>query len=171
MIGIDTLDRLLTAFVIAGALCVAAWFGVHHYGAERYKEGYAAAIAAGKAQHDRDAAAALKTESDLRAKLAAQDADAQQKEIEHAQALADAQRRVRAGTDRLRCPAAGPVQPAAAPDDRPATAGPATDGGGPDLVPEAAADVLGYGAAVASLVSRYERVIERYNECRTVNAR
>jgi hypothetical protein len=169
MIGIDTLDRLLTAFVIAGALSVAAWFGVHHYGAERYKEGYAAAVAAGKAQHDRDAVEAAKTESDLRAKLAAQDATTQQKEIEHAQALADAQRRVRAGTDRLRCPAS-PVQRAAAPDDRPAAAGPATDGSGPDLVPEAAADVLGYGAAIAGLVSRYERVVERFEECRAVNA-
>jgi hypothetical protein len=170
MIGIDMLDRLLTAFVIAGALSVAAWFGVHHYGAEHYKEGYAAAIAAGKAQHDRDAAAALKTESDLRAKLAAQDADAKQKEIEHAQALADAQRRVRAGTDRLRCPAS-PIQSTAAPDDRPAAAGLAVDSGGPDLVPEAAADVLGYGAAIAGLVSRYERVVERFEECRAVNAK
>lgn len=169
MIGIDTLDRLLTAFVIAGALSVAAWFGVHHYGAEHYKEGYAAAIGAGKAQHDRDAAAAVKTESDLRAKLGAQDATAQQKEIEHAKALADAQRRVRAGTDRLRCPAST-VQSTAPAADRPAAAGPATDGGGPDLVPEAAADVLGYGAAIAGLVSRYERLEQRFEACRAVNA-
>jgi hypothetical protein len=170
MIGIDTLDRFLTGLVIAAALAVAGWFGIHHYGTERYNAGYAAAIAAGKAQHDRDAAAALKTESDLRAKLVAQDTEAQQKEIEHAQALADAQRRVRASTDRLRCPAS-PVQPTAAPADRPATAVAPADGGGPDLVPEAASDILGYGAAIAGLVSRYERLEQRFEECRAVNAK
>ena len=164
------LERLaISAFTLA-VILLGAVFGMKHYGTERYDEGYAAAVAAGQKQRDRDTADAAKRESDLRTQLAAKDADAQRKDQEHAQELADAQRRVRAGTDRLRCPAS-PVQPTAAPADRPAAAEPATDGAGPDLVPEAAADVLGYGAAVASLVSRYERVIERYNECRTVNAR
>jgi hypothetical protein len=38
-------------------------------------------------------------------------------------------------------------------------------------VPEAAADVLGYGAAIASLVSRYAEVIELREECRAMNAK
>jgi hypothetical protein len=170
VIGIDTLDRFLTGLVIAAALAVSGWFGLHHYGAERYNAGYAAAVDAGKAQHDRDAAAYRKLESDQRAKDAARDLDATRKDKEHAQALADAQRRVRAGTDRLRCPAS-PVQAAAAPGDRSVAAAPATDGAGPDLVPEAAADVLGYGAAIAGLVSRYAEVVQRFEECRAVNAK
>ena len=170
MISIDTLDRFLSGLLIAAALALAGWFGLHHYGAERYQAGYNAAVEAGKAQHDRDAAAYQKLESDQRAKNAARDADATRKDQEHAQALADAQRRVRAGTDRLRCPAS-PVQPTTTPGDRPATAAPATDGAGPDLVPEAAADVLGYGAAIAGLVSRYAEVVERFDECRAVNAK
>jgi hypothetical protein len=170
VIGIYTLDRFLTGLAIAAVLGVAGWFGLHHYGAERYDAGYADAIAAGKAQYDRDAEAALKTESDLRAKLAAQDADATRKDQEHAQALADAQRRVRAGTDRLRCPA-NPVQPTTAATSGSAAAAPETDGTGPDLMPETAADVLGYGAAIASIVSRYAEVVERFDECRAVNAK
>lgn len=164
------LERIAIAAFMLAALLLGAVFGMKHYGTERYDAGYAAAIAAGNAQHDRDAAAALKTESDLRQTLAEKDTQAHQKEIEHAQALDDAQRRVRAGTDRLRCPAASPVQPGAAPGDRPTSAGPATDGGGPDLVPEAAADVLGYGAAIAGLVSRYDRLEQRFEECRALNA-
>jgi hypothetical protein len=166
----NRLDNLLIGVCALLVLVVVCWFSVHHYGAARYDAGYAAAVAAGQAQHDRDAAAALKTQSDLRAKLALQDVIAQQKEIEHAQALADAQRRVRAGTDRLRCPAS-PVQPTATPADRPLAAGPATDGSGPDLVPEAAVEILGDGAAIAGLVSRYERLTKRFEECRAVNAK
>jgi hypothetical protein len=170
VIGIDTLDRFLTGLVIAAALAVAGWFGLHHYGAERYQAGYNAAVDAGNAQHDRDAAAYRKLESDQRAKDAARDAEATRKDQENAQALADAQRRVRAGTDRLRCPA-NPVQPASTPGDRPVTGTPATDGAGPDLVPETAADLLGVAADAAGLVRRYAEVIERYNACRAMNAK
>ena len=164
------IERLAIAAFTLAAILLGAIFGMKHYGTERYHEGYAAAIAAGQKQHDRDAAAALKTESDLRSQLAAQDADATRKEQEYATNLADAQRRVRAGTDRLRCPAS-PLQPSAAPTDRPVAAVAPTDGSGPDLVPEAAADVLGYGAAIAGLVSRYAEVAERFDECRAVNAK
>jgi hypothetical protein len=170
VIGIDTLDRFLTGLVIAAALAVAGWFGLHHYGAERYQAGYNAAVDAGKAQHDRDDAKYRKLESDQRAKDAARDAEATRKDQENAQALADAQRRVRAGTDRLRCPAS-PVQPTAATATGPTASTPATDGAGPDVVPEVAADLLGYGAAIASLVSRYAEVVERFDECRAVNAK
>ena len=166
----NRLDNLLIGACALLALLLACWFGAHRYGTEQYNAGYAAAIAAGKAQHDRDAAAALKTESDLRQTLAEKDAQANQKEIEHAKALADAQRRVRAGTDRLRCPAST-VQGASPAGDRPVAAEPTTDAGGPDLVPETAANVLGYGAAIAGLVRRYERLTERFEECRAVNAK
>jgi len=137
----------------------------------RFNADYDAAVAAGIKQHNREAEDNRKTESDLRAQLAERDTTAQRKEREYAQNLADAQRRVRAGTDRLRCPTAGPVQPAAAPGDRPVAAEPAADGGGPDLVPEAAADVLGYGAAIAGLVRRYDQVVARFEACRAVNAK
>lgn len=164
------LERLaITAFTLA-ALLLGAVFGMKHYGTERYDSGYSDAIAAGKQMHDRDAAAALKTESDLRQTLAEKDLKAHQKDQEHAQELADAQHRVLTRVDRLRCPAS-PVQPTAAPADRSSAAVPSTDGAGPDLVPEAAADVLGYGAAIAGLVSRYERLTERFEECRAVNAK
>ena len=170
MIGIDAIDRFLTGLVIAAALAVAGWFGLRHYGDARYQAGYNAAIDVGMKQRDREAAENRKIESDLRAQLAERDTEAQRKDQEHAQALADAQRRVRAGTDRLRCPA-NPVQPTAQAATGSAAAAPATDGAGPDLVPEAAADVLGYGAAIAGLVSRYAEVAERFDECRAVNAK
>jgi hypothetical protein len=57
VIGIDTIDRFLTGLVIAAALAVAGWFGLHHYGAERYDAGHAAAIAE---RAKADAAAVLK---------------------------------------------------------------------------------------------------------------
>lgn len=163
-------DRLAIVSIILAGLLLSAIISLHHYGEKRYEAGYSAAVLAGKEQHDRDAQAYRKLESDTRAQNEKRDADAQQKEQEYAQALADAQRRVRAGTDRLRCPAS-PVQRAAAPADRSVAAEPPADGSGPDLVPEAAADVLGYGAAIASLVSRYDRVVERFEECRQVNAK
>ena len=170
MIGIDTLDRFLTGLLIVVALAVGAWVTVMDYGDIRYQTGYNAAVDAGVKQSNREADENRKIESDLRAQLAERDAEANRKEQEYASNLADAQRRVRAGTDRLRCPA-NSVQPAAAPATGPAPSTPATDGAGPDLVPEAAADVLGYGAAIASLVSRYAEVVERYDECRAMNGK
>lgn len=166
----NRLDNLLIGTCAVLAPLLACWFGMHHYGAERYDAGYAAAITAGKQQHDRDAAAALKTEFDLRQTLAEKDLEAHQKDQEHAQELADAQRRVLTRVDRLRCPASS-VQPTAPAADRSASVVAPVDSGGPDLVPEAAADVLGYGAAIAGLVSRYERLTERFEECRAVNAK
>lgn len=164
------MNRLLLGVLIAAVLVVAGWFGLRHYGDARYQVGYNAAVDVGMKQRDREAAENRKIESDLRAQLAERDTEAHQKEIKYAQALADAQRRVRSGTDRLRCPA-GPVQPAAAPGDRPAAAGTPADGQGPDVMPEVAADLLGIAADVAGLVRRYERAIERFDECRAVNAK
>jgi hypothetical protein len=38
-------------------------------------------------------------------------------------------------------------------------------------VPEAAADILGDGATVAGLVRKYDRLTERFEKCRAVNAK
>lgn len=163
------LERVLAGILLLVALLALGALGIHRYGAARHQAGYDAAVAAGKAQYDRDAAAARKTESDLRAQLAARDADAFKKEQDHAASLEAAQRRVRAGVDSLRCPA-GPVPAGAAPDDRPAAGGPEADRAGPAIVPETASAILSDGAAVAGLVRRYERVVERFEACRAVNA-
>lgn len=53
---------------------------------------------------------------------------------------------------------------------RPDYGGPATEGEGPAIVPDAAADLLGDAAAIAGLVQRYDRVGERFEVCRAVNA-
>lgn len=163
------LEELLVVVLVVILIAATGLVGIHHYGAVQYQSGYDAAILAGKARRDHDAEANRATEASLRRQLALKDQDANDKEIEHAQALEAAQRRVRSGTDRLRCPAS-PVQPAAASDDRPAAASLATDGAGPDIVPETAADILGYGAAIASLVRRYDDVVYRFEACRKVNA-
>ncbi|WP_371763391.1 hypothetical protein [Massilia sp.] len=165
------LERLLVGVVLAVLLVTGGWLGVRHYGAERYDAGYDAAVAAGKEARDSSATVNLAIESGLRAQMLDRDTLALRKEQEYASNLEAAQRRVLVGTDRLRCPAASPVQPAAAPEDRPAAGAPAVDGGGPDLVPEASADVLGHGAAITSIVSRYAEVLEDFEACRAVNAR
>jgi hypothetical protein len=164
------LQALLIGVLAAIALAVGAWIWIDSYGDERYQSGYDAAVAAGIKQRDLEAAENRKTESDLRAQLAERDAAAQRKEQEYASNLEAAQRRVRAGIDRLRCPAST-VQPATAPATGSAASAPAIDGSGQDLMPEAASDVLGYGAAIAGLVSRYAEVVERYDACRAVNAK
>lgn len=156
--------------VVAGLLG-AGWLGLQGYGDARYQDGYDAAVDAGRKQHDHDAAVARETESALRAQLHARDADALQKENEYATNLAAAQRRVRAGTDRLQCPTARAVPAVTTAGDRPVAARPAADGEGPDLVPEIAAEVLGDGADIAGLVRRYQRLLERFEDCRAVNAK
>lgn len=166
----SALERLTAAAVLVLILLLGGAWWVHHYGAEQYEAGRTAAIDAGKEQHDRDAADARKTESDLRAQLRGKDADALKKKEEYAANLDDAQRRVRAGTDRLHCPVS-PVPAGATPGDRPASGGSGAGPEGPDIVPETAAEILGDGADVAGLVRRYERVVERFEDCRAVNAR
>jgi hypothetical protein len=161
---------LVSALVLVG-LCVAGWFSLQHYGAERHDAGYATAVAAVKEVRDSAAVANLAIESGLRAQLLDRDTTALRKEQTYASTLADTQRRVRAGTDGLRCPAADPVQPGTAPEDRPAAASAPADGQGPDVVPETAADLLGIAADVAGLVRRYDQVVERFEACRVVNAK
>jgi hypothetical protein len=164
-------QRLLAAVILVLILLLGGAWWIHHYGAEQYDAGYAAAVAAGKEQHDRDAAAARKTESDLRAQLRDKDTDAKRKEDEYATNLQNAQHRVRAGADSLRCPAAGPVPAAAASDDRPAAGGPDPEAERPRIVPEVASDLLGVAADLARVVRQYDRITERFEECRALNAK
>lgn len=167
----NALDRLLIGCILAAGVLFAGMVWVEHYGETKYASGYAAAVAAGQAQYDRDAAAARQTESDLRAQVAAREAAAIKKEHEYATNLEAAQRRVLTGVDRLRCPAASPVPAGAPPGDRPAAGAAAADGPGAELVPEAAADVLGIGATIAGIVRKYDEVVADYDKCRAVNAK
>jgi len=159
--------KLLDTILIGlGLACAALIIGAGAtYRDHVYQLGYDAAVAAGDAALEQATAAARQTESDLRSQLRARDADAFDKEKDHAETLEAAQRRVRAGVDSLRCPAAGSVPAATPADDRPAAGGPALDGPGPKLVPEVAAEILGDGAAIAGLVRRYERLEQRFDEC------
>lgn len=166
----SALHRLLCAVLAAVLLLIGAWFGVHHYGAEQRQAGYEAAVADGKEAREAAAIAALAIESGLRTRLLEQDTTALRKEQEHAESLEAAQRRVRAGVDRLRCPA-GPVPVAAPAGGGSAATGATVDGEGPAIVPEIAAEILGDAADVAGIVRRYERIIERFEACRAVNAK
>lgn len=165
-----TIERTLAGLIVLAGLLVVGWLGVMHFGATRYNAGYAAAVEEGN--KSRNAAAEINriTEADLRAQLYARDTAAHRKEQEHAQDLAAAQRRVRAGTDRLRCPA-GPVPAGATPGDRPAPVAPAADGEGQELVPDVAAEILADGADIARIVRQYDQVVERFEACRAVSAR
>jgi len=164
------LERILAGLILLAGLLALGALGIYRYGTTRYQAGYDAAVNAGKTQYDRDAAAARKTESDLRAQLRARDADAFTKEKDHAASLEAAQRRVRAGIDSLRCPA-GPVPAGAVPGDRPAAGGPEADGAGQAIVPETSSAILGDGAAVAGLVRRYARLEQRFDECEALRKR
>ena len=161
-------ERILVGLIVLAGLLVLGALGVRWYGASQHQAGYDAAVSDGKAQYDRDAAAARKTESTLRAKLRTQDADALKKKEEYEANLEAAQRRVRTGTDRLLCPGQVPV--ATAPGDRPSAGGPGPDRAGPAIVPEVAAEILGDAADIAGLVRRYDRVVQRFESCRALNA-
>lgn len=164
------LHRLTASALLLVVLVLGAWFGVRHYGAEQRQAGWDAAVAAGREQRDHEAALARERETGLRTELHTKDAAALKKEKEHAESLEAAQRRVRAGVDRLRCPAR--QVPAATPtSDRPAAAGLGADGEGPHVVPEVAADILGLAADHQRLLRNYGRVVERFEECRAMNAK
>jgi hypothetical protein len=163
------IKAMLSGLILLVGMLVLGALGIAHYGSVKYEAGYAAAVADGEARRQADAEIARQTETDLRNRLRAQDIAAHRKEQEHASTLQAAQRRVIAGADRLRCPAR-PVPASPAPEHRPAAGGTEADEAGPDLVPQAAADVLGYGSAIAGLVRRYERLEQRFEECRALNA-
>jgi hypothetical protein len=162
------LDRLLIGSILAAALLAGCWVTVTHYGTTRYEAGQAAAVTAGAKLRQAEAERNRQTESSLRAQLAAKDAAAFNKEKEYASNLEAAQRRVRAGTDRLLCPASAVPASTAAPD-RSAAGGVEVESAGPSLMPEAAADLLGVAGDVAGLVRRYERLEQRFEACRALN--
>jgi hypothetical protein len=162
------LDRLMIGGMLLAAVLIAGALQIKHYGAERYSAGQAAAVAAGAKLRQVEADRNRKTETDLRAQLDVADKQAHETEKTYEISLEAAQRRVRTGVDSLRCPASA-VPASAAAGDRRAAGGPATDVPGQELVPEAASDLLGDGAAIAGLVRRYERVVERFEACRAVN--
>jgi hypothetical protein len=168
---VSALDRLLLGCILAAAALVAGVLELRHYGAEQYRAGHAAAGVEGEKLRQAEADHNRKTESDLRDQLAQRDADANKKEQTYAANLEAAQRRVRAGTDRLQCPAASPVQSAATAADGPVAAGLEVEPAGPALMPESAADLLGVAADVAGLVRRYDRLEQRFEECRALNAK
>lgn len=165
----SALERLLAAVILVLALLLGGAWWIRHYGDEHYQAGWDGAVAAGKEARDSAATVHVAIESGLRAQLLDKDTSALRKEQEHAEALEAAQRRVRAGVDSLRCPASA-VQPAAPADDRPAAAGPAPDGQGAELVPDAAAALLGDGAAIAGIVRKFDRLNERFERCQALNA-
>jgi len=163
-------ERILGVVFVLTCLVVLGLLWLQHYGAVRYTAGYAAAVAEGQASRDALAEIYRQTEEDLRTQLYAKDDIAIRKDKEHAESLAAAQRRMLTGDDRLRCPASLlPVTTAT--DDRPAATGPAPQPEGPGLVPTASVDLLGIAADIAGLVRRYERLEERFDECRILNAK
>jgi hypothetical protein len=164
------IENVIVGALLLAGLLAAGWFGLDRYGDAQFEAGRAAALAAGEKVREHEAKQNRHIETDLRDQLLARDVAAHRKDQEYATTLEAAQRRVRAGTDRLRCPA-GAVQPATAATDRPATTEPDAYGLGPELMSEAAEALLGDAADVAGLVRRYDRVVERFEACRALNAK
>ena len=164
-----TIERSLAALIVLAGLVVLGWLGVMHYGGTRYNAGFADAVNVGKERLAFETELARRTEDALRVELRAKDDMAFTKEKKYVDSLAAAQRRMLIGVDSLRCPT-GPVSAADASEHRPDPIGSEIDPRGSGLVPEASADLLGIASNVAGLVRRYERLEERFEACRTLNA-
>ena len=164
------IEQLLMGAIVLIGLALFGWLYLLDYGVKRYEDGFDAAIKIGKQRRDADAEINRQTEIDLRTQLGIKDTAALKKEKEHALSLAAAQRRVLTGTDSLRCPAR-PVPATSTAVDRSVAGGPASDAEGPELVPEAAADLVGIASDVERVVRQYDRIVERFEACRAVNAR
>jgi len=164
------IEQLLIGAIVLIGLALFGWLNLLDYGVKRYEDGFDAAIKIGKQRRDADAEINRQTEIDLRTQLGIKDTAALKKEKEHALSLAAAQRRILTGTDSLRCPAR-PVPATSTADDRSVAVGPASDAEGPELVPEAAADLVGIASDVERLVQQYDRVIQRFEACRAVNSK
>ena len=164
------IESLLMGAIVLIGLALFGWLNLLDYGVQRYDEGFEAAIKIGKQRRDADAEISRQTEVELRTQLGIKDTAALKKEKHHALSLAAAQRRILAGTDSLRCPARA-VPVTATTGDRSVAGGPAADDDGSELVPEAAADLVGIASDVERLVRQYDRVVERFEACRAVNAR
>jgi hypothetical protein len=164
-----TLERLGLQLCACALLVLAAW--AWHAGEvdDAYEAGQAAAVEAGRVRYEAEVARALKTESNYRALLKLKDDLSHERETVYAENLSAAQRRAAAGTDRLRCPGAGAISNAAATPVGPAAGGSGVDGGGAELVPAVAVDILGLAADTGRLVRKYDRLTQRFEECRALN--
>lgn len=168
----NSLERFTLGVIAALVALAAAWFWhVHAVSAARdagYKDGYHVAVEKGRIQHEADAAQALRDERSNRERFARLDDAARQERESHAQALSDAQSRLRAGDERLRIAihTIRTISPAA---DRPVAGGPAADDERADIVPEVAAAIVGIAADSAEVVRKYDRLYERFEACRSIN--
>lgn len=162
------LNALMLSALIGAGVITGGWLWHRHEVSAARQAGYDAAVMAGEKQRTADAAAALAIERENRELFRIRDEQARQREDTYAQALDDAQRRMRAGTDRLRCPAST-VQPAAAPADGPVASGAAADEPGTPVVPEVAGDILGLAGDTARLVRKYDDLTFRLEACRALN--
>lgn len=162
------LERLALQAGACAVLALAAWLWHADQLHDARLAGRAEAVAAGKERYDAEAAAALVRERTLRAKLSAADAAAQRTEQTYAENLTAAQRRIRAGDDSLRI-AVRTIRANATAPGGPAAAGPAPDGAGDPIVPEVAGDILSLAADTGRVVRKYQRLVERFDECRALN--
>lgn len=165
-----SIEKLLMGAIVLIGLALFGGLNLLDYGVKRYDEGFDAAIKIGMQRRDADAEINRQTEIDLRTQLGIKDTAALKKEKDHALSLAAAQRRILTGADSLRCPAR-PVPATSTTGDRSVASGPASDVAGSELVPEAAADLVGIASDVERVVRQYDRVVERFEACRAMNAR
>lgn len=163
MSKLETLMLQVGAAVVLAIVLVLGWKYVI---GQAEKRGYDRAVQDGQATMLAEAAKAKITEDTLRKMLDDKDKAAQTKENEYAENLKAAQRRARAGTDRLFCP--GQVPTAATRAGGPAASEPAADAGGTPLVPDVAAEILGDAATAAGIVRKFDRLFERFEACRAV---
>lgn len=162
------LERLALQVGACAVLALGAWLWHADQLHDARQAGRAEAIEAGRKQLAIDTAIALERERTLRAKLAAADAAAQRTEQTYAENLSAAQRRVRTGDDSLRI-ATRTIRSCATAADRPAAGGPAADESRAELVPEVAVDAVGFAAAAAGIVRKYDRLEQRFEACRALN--
>lgn len=164
-----TAIQILMAKVLGGIILVClATLGWNHYISKVEQRGYDRAVAEGKIALQQEKDLALAVERDLRKQLANEQRLNFEKETRHAQELADAQRRVRAGTDRLLCPTVRKVPGTSTDPGGPAAGGPAPDEEGDRIVPEVAAEILGDGATIAGIVRKFQRLEKYYAVCKAV---
>lgn len=121
-------------------------------------------------QHANATEHARQQEQLLRAALDAQEQERSKENADHAKQLETLRAAARAGTERLRCPAAIPAEPAQAADSG-AAARPEPEARPGELVPRTADDLFRIGASIASIVRERNALIDKYNAAReTCNA-
>jgi hypothetical protein len=166
---VSALERYAIGAMAGLLVLFAAWLWHRSEVNAAHERGYSEAVAAAEIERDLAAEESRRKERVWRDAFVERNEKFQHKEQGYETALADAQRRVRAGTDRLYCPASNPVQASTAPADRSIPVPPEGDGAGTPVVPEVAADILGLAAATGKLVRKLDEAEELYNACRALN--